>query len=118
MTAQSAWEPPTLVSFDEVLKINDEVSAKAGAPIEITEDIFRIHELAMDWDIGVVRYEPKDKARIPRRRTARKLAFFSCTAASRTSSRSNGLQNLTREVRHSGGDDDFSRSFLFPRCQP
>ena len=76
MTARSAWEPPTTVSFDDVLKLNDEVTAKASAPIEITEDIFRIHELAMDWDIGVMRYEPKDKTRIIRGPDGKKVGVF------------------------------------------
>ena len=58
MAAPSFWEPPAMVSFDDVLKINDEVTAKQSSPIAITEDIFRIQELGMDWDIGVVRYEP------------------------------------------------------------
>ena len=77
MTAHSAWEPPTLVSFDEVLKLNDEVTAKAGAPIEITEDIFRIHELAMDWDIGVVRYDPKRQSHAsPTEPDGKKVGMF------------------------------------------
>jgi len=76
MIAQSPWEPPEVISFDEVLKINDEVSAKPGAPIEITEDIFRIHELAMDWDIGVVRYDSKDKTRIPSGPDGKKVGVF------------------------------------------
>ncbi len=31
MTVKSSWEPPAVVSFDEVLKLNDEVTAKADA---------------------------------------------------------------------------------------
>ena len=76
MTARFAWQPPTIVSFDDVLKLNDEVTAKASAPIEITEDIFRIHELAMDWDIGVVRYEPTDKTRITSGPDGNKVGVF------------------------------------------
>jgi hypothetical protein len=76
MTAHSAWEPPTVLSFDEVLKLNDEVTDKTDAPIEITEDIFRLHELDMDWDIGVVRYEPKDKNRIPTGPDGNRVGIF------------------------------------------
>ena len=76
MAAPSFWEPPALVSFDEVLKINDDVTAIQSAPIEIFEDIFRIHEMAMDWDIGVVRYEPKEKSRIPSGPDGRKVGIF------------------------------------------
>ena len=65
MAFNAAWEPPQVVSFDEVLKLNDDVTARAGTPIDISEDIFRIHELALDWDIGVVRYARQDASRIP-----------------------------------------------------
>ena len=65
MAFNAAWEPPQVVSFDEVLKLNDDVTARAGTPIDISEDIFRIHELELDWDIGVVRYAPQDVGRIP-----------------------------------------------------
>jgi len=76
MAATSSWEPPSIVSFDEVLKLNDEVAAKPSWSIDISEDIFRIHELAMDWDIGVVRYEPRDKSRIPTGPGGKKVGIF------------------------------------------
>jgi hypothetical protein len=76
MTAPSSWEPPAVVCFDEVVKLNDEVSAKQNSPIEISEDIFRIHELAMDWDIGVVRYQPEDKTRIATGPDGKKVGVF------------------------------------------
>jgi hypothetical protein len=72
----SAWKPPASISLDEVHKLNDEVSCKSGAAIAISEDIFRIHELAMDWDIGVVRYLPQDEMRIPRGPDGKKVGVF------------------------------------------
>ena len=76
MTTNSAWEPPASISLDEVVKLNDEVGCKSGAAIEISEDIFRIHELAMDWDIGVVRYLPQDEMRIPSGPDGKKVGVF------------------------------------------
>ena len=76
MTMNSAWKPPASISLDEVHKLNDEVSYKSGAAIAISEDIFRIHELAMDWDIGVVRYLPQDEMRIPRGPDGKKVGVF------------------------------------------
>jgi len=76
VTMNSAWEPPASISLDEVHKLNDEVSCKSGAAIAISEDIFRIHELAMDWDIGVVRYLPQDEMRIPRGPDGKKVGVF------------------------------------------
>lgn len=76
MAANSSWEPPSVVSFDDVLKLNDQVAAMPNTAIDIGEDVFRIHELAMDWDIGVVRYEPKDKSRIPTGPDGKKAGVF------------------------------------------
>ena len=76
MAAQSSWDPPAIISFNEVVKLTDETIALNSAPIEITEDIFRIHELAMDWDIGVVRYESPDKTHIPSGPDGKKVGVF------------------------------------------
>jgi len=76
MLASSKWQPPSVVSFDKVLELNDQVNAKPSGPIGITEDIFRIHELAMDWDIGVVRYQPRDRNRIPGGPDGKKVGIF------------------------------------------
>ncbi|MEX0801994.1 MAG: hypothetical protein WD688_01535 [Candidatus Binatia bacterium] len=65
MSSQSSWEPAPVVSRAEVLKLHDDVTAMPDIPINVREDIFRIHALEMDWDIGVVVYEPKDIMRIP-----------------------------------------------------
>jgi hypothetical protein len=58
MTNESTWEPPEVISPDEVLAINEQVLALADRPIAVEEDIFRLHVLEMDWDIGVVVYRP------------------------------------------------------------
>jgi len=76
MTAPSSWEPPAIITFDEVLQISAEVNARQSSPIEITEDIFRIHELSMDWDIGMVRYDPQDRTRIPSGPDGKKVGIF------------------------------------------
>jgi hypothetical protein len=76
MAANSSWKPPAVITFDDVLKLNDDVTAKNGAPINITEELFRIHELAMDWDIGVVRYDPQDKTRVPLGPDGKKVGVF------------------------------------------
>jgi hypothetical protein len=76
MTAPSCWEPPAVVSFDAVRQLNDEVTAIQSSPVEVTEDIFRIHELAMDWDIGVVRYDPQEKTRILSGPDGKKVGVF------------------------------------------
>jgi pimeloyl-ACP methyl ester carboxylesterase len=54
------WEPPAVISRDAVLRLHQEVTARPSLPTRIYEDIFRLEALEMDWDIGVVIYEPED----------------------------------------------------------
>jgi pimeloyl-ACP methyl ester carboxylesterase len=54
------WEPPSVISRDAVLRLHHEVTAGPSRPTRIYEDIFRLRALEMDWDIGVVIYEPED----------------------------------------------------------
>jgi hypothetical protein len=65
MPSRSTWEPPPVVSREEVLKLHHEVAGMPDVSINIREDIFRIRALEMPWDIGVVVYEPADKSKIP-----------------------------------------------------
>jgi hypothetical protein len=58
--SESVWEPPTAVSLDETLDLHRQVAAMADRPIAVHEDIFRLAALEMDWDIGVVVYQPQD----------------------------------------------------------
>ena len=53
------WEPPSVISRDAVLRLHHEVTARPSLPTRIYEDIFRLRALEMDWDIGVVIYEPE-----------------------------------------------------------
>ena len=41
-----------------------------------TEDIFRIHALGLDWDMGVTVYEPADPAQIARGADGKKIGIF------------------------------------------
>jgi hypothetical protein len=62
--AKLPWEPPAIVTHAETIELHDRVTALPDIPIDISEDIFRIRELEMDWDIGVVLYEPQDRSKI------------------------------------------------------
>ena len=76
MTTQSSWQPPDVVSHEDVLKLHHEVSAMADLPITISEDIFRIRALEMDWDIGVLIYQPQDLSKIPSGPDGKKVGVF------------------------------------------
>jgi hypothetical protein len=65
MSNQFSWEPPAAIAKDKVVELNGEVVSIASMPTKVSEDIFRIVALEMDWDIGVVIYEPADPSRIP-----------------------------------------------------
>ena len=76
MNAKSLWEPPAVVSLNNVLNLNEQVASMANMPINVREDVFRIHELAMDWDIGVVVYQPQDASKIPTAPTGKKVGVL------------------------------------------
>ena len=76
MTNQSSWQPPDVVSHEDVLKLHHEVSAMADLPITISEDLFRIRALEMDWDIGVLIYQPQDLSKIPSDPDGKKVGVF------------------------------------------
>ena len=45
-------------------------------PIHVREDVFRIRELEMDWDIGVVVYEPQELNKIATGPDGKKVGVF------------------------------------------
>ncbi len=72
----SAWEPPESISREDILARSDAVLAKPSLPLRQTEDIFRIHALGLDWDMGVTVYEPADAAQIARGADGKKIGIF------------------------------------------
>src|SRR4051812_28857303 len=75
-TPSALFAPPPQLSREEVLKLSDGVLAKPDLPLKQTEDIFRIRALEMDWDMGVMVYEPQDPAKIPRGADGKKIGIF------------------------------------------
>jgi hypothetical protein len=76
MATKKAWEPPDTVSPAEVIQLSAQILALPDHPISIREDIFRIHVLEMDWDIGVMIYEPRERNTVPAGPDARKIGVF------------------------------------------
>jgi hypothetical protein len=76
VTVTSTWEPPALVSLEDVLNLDHEVAAMPDMALEIREDLFRIRALEMEWDIGVLVYEPKDAGQIPTGPDGKKVGVF------------------------------------------
>jgi hypothetical protein len=62
--------------MEDILRLDHEVSALPDLAINVHEDIFRIRELEMDWDIGVVIYEPRDLSKVPSGPDSKKVGIF------------------------------------------
>lgn len=76
MTSRSSWQPPSAVSYQEVLRLHSEVAAMPDLPLTVREDLFRVHALEMDWDIGVVVYQPQDSGNIVAGPDGKKIGIF------------------------------------------
>jgi len=74
--AETRWQPPSAIAPDEVSSLTEQVLALPDNPINIHEDIFRIRALEMDWDIGVVVYEPRQANKITAGPDGKKVGVF------------------------------------------
>ena len=72
----SAFHPPERVGRDEIVRASEEVMARPDIPFSETEEILRIGSAGLEWDIGVMLYEPDDPARIPAGADGRKVGVF------------------------------------------
>lgn len=72
----SGWTPPAEYSRAEVIAISDRLIAQPDIPLKQTEDIFRIHEVGLDWDMGCMVYEPKDPSQIAVGADGKKIGIF------------------------------------------
>jgi hypothetical protein len=59
----ASWEPPESVPREQVVARSEAILAQPDLPLRQTEDVFRIHALGLDWDMGVTVYEPETVAR-------------------------------------------------------
>ncbi len=76
MPTTTTWNPPREFSRDEIVRTSNDVLARPELPITATEDIFRIHALGLDWDIGGMVYQPEDEAHIPTGADGKKIGVF------------------------------------------
>lgn len=74
--AKNTWRPPEFVTREQCIKDTEEVLGRPDIPIKRTEDIFPVNVLGMDWDLGMVVYEPEDPGRIPQGADGKKAGFF------------------------------------------
>lgn len=74
--AKNRWRPPEFVTREQCIKDTEEVLGRPDIQIKRTEDIFRINVLGMDWDLGMVVYEPEDPKKIPLGADGKNAGFF------------------------------------------
>jgi pimeloyl-ACP methyl ester carboxylesterase len=74
--ASAAWEPPTKVSREQIVKSSQSVLSMPDIKIKQREDVFRVDALGMDWDIGSMVYEPEDPAKIAIGPDGKKVGIF------------------------------------------
>lgn len=74
--ATTGWTPPAEYSREEVIAISDRLLAQPDIPLKQTEDIFRIHEVGLDWDMGCMVYEPKDPSQAAVGADGKKIGVF------------------------------------------
>ncbi|MDP2603681.1 MAG: hypothetical protein Q8S00_13970 [Deltaproteobacteria bacterium] len=74
--AKNGWRPPEFVTREQCIKDSEDVLSRTDIPIKRSEDIFRVNVLGMDWDLGMVVYEPEDPERIPHGADSKKAGFF------------------------------------------
>jgi len=71
-----SWQPPLNVSSMECVQASKEIFEKPDIKLVLSEDVFRIRELDMDWDIGVRVYRPEDDKKIPAGADGKKIGAF------------------------------------------
>jgi hypothetical protein len=70
------WKAPSEVSRQEIVKTSKAILAIPEIKVKQNEDIFRIWAVEMDWDIGVMVYEPEDVSKIPVGPDGKKVGIF------------------------------------------
>jgi hypothetical protein len=70
------WQPPEFISREQCIRDTEEVLALPDIPLRQTEDIFRIDVLGLEWDMGMMVYEPAEPAKITVGANGKKAGFF------------------------------------------
>ena len=71
-----SWEPPEIFEHDDLIAASDDVLGRPDIAFSEKETVFRINTLGLDWDMGVMVYEPNDETKIPTGANGRKVGLF------------------------------------------
>jgi hypothetical protein len=73
---KQGWQPPEFVSREQCIKDTEEIFGKPDLQLKQTEDVFLIDVLGMEWDLGMMVYEPDNASKIPTGADGKKAGFF------------------------------------------
>ena len=76
MPSKNGWKPPARIAYKDVVESARAVTRRKPRKLRIKEDVFRISELGMEWDMGVTVYDPTPNADISRGADGRKIGIF------------------------------------------
>lgn len=71
-----SWRPPSFVPRQQVISESRALLDAPGTELIETEDVFRIACVGMEWDIGVVAYEPVNEDLVARTPGGKKVGVF------------------------------------------
>ena len=74
--AATAWEPPEAIPRAELVTTSEQVLGRSDIAIRRREHVFRVGQLGLDWDVGVMVYEPEDATKIATGADGRKVGMF------------------------------------------
>ncbi|MDE0059431.1 MAG: hypothetical protein OXP07_15020 [Defluviicoccus sp.] len=72
----AAFHPPAEIGREEIVRASEGVLARPDISFSETETILRIDAAGMEWDIGVMLYEPDREADVPIGPDGRKIGVF------------------------------------------
>ncbi len=73
---KGSWRLPERVSREACINSSQTILTMADMKIKQYEDVFRIRALEMDWDIGVMVYEPEESSNLAVGADDKKVGVF------------------------------------------
>ncbi len=70
------WQPPASITRAETIARSEDVLARNSLRVRATEDISRIRALELDWDLGLMVYEPEDPTQVAVGADGKKIGIF------------------------------------------
>jgi hypothetical protein len=75
-TSRESWQPAPVWPREQVVAASDSVLALPRGPVAISEDVFRLERLGLEWDIGAQVWTPQRPEGIARGADGRQVGVF------------------------------------------